>query len=96
MRGIAEERLQELIKGKCDYSIEDLTKYECTELNPWLPIKSAPKDRRILLFYPKHTSTVEDKQIISSSKAVAQYTDEFIKFYITKPTHWQELPPDPE
>lgn len=49
-----------------------------------------------MLFYPKHTSTVEDKQIISSSKAVAQYTDEFIKDCIIKPTHWQELPEDPK
>ena len=51
------------------------------ELNPWLPIADAPKDRDLILFY--HTDL---KEIGRFNKVSCGH----------KPTHYQELPADPE
>lgn len=52
MRGISEERLREIIDnpgyGGLLYGSSLLN--ECTELNPWQPIESAPLKRRLRLF----------------------------------------------
>lgn len=95
MRGITEERLREILKSAMtDHKqdiLEYLIKYECKELNPWQPIETAPRDRRILLF--NHVTIYIG----------GWYVSEYIKDGIwinelgdtTHPTHWQELPWNP-
>lgn len=52
--GISKERLieikQSLPYGQARLNIDRLIKAECTELDPWLPIANAPKDKPIWLF----------------------------------------------
>lgn len=57
---------------------------ECRELNPWLPIdENTPKDRPILLYSPGMENGC--KQFVGN-----------IESAWWKPTHYQELPGDPE
>lgn len=83
MKYISEERLKETLASfnnnfgdiveakRCllDYLLE----FECTELNQWQPIETAPKDRRILLLYEDgdvridwwHHSSQQDNKIVA-------------------------------
>ena len=86
MRGITEGRLREL-ELKCsneqDKSLLRTLVFQCQELNPWQPIDTAPKDRRILLYNPKigiFSGVIGDS----------------ISAWNCDPTHWQELPEDPK
>ena len=93
-RGISEERLREILnlstsgteflQGRAAMLLE-LIHHECKELNPWLPIESAPKDRPIHLFYPADSEWSESKQEIETYEVDPMYR---------QPTHWQELPED--
>lgn len=90
MRGISEERLRKLIENDDYYDsgieksvIYGLIANECHELNPWLPIdENTPKDRKLLMFIPGH------------GKEVMRHSE--IKMWSPNPTHYQELPDDPE
>ena len=96
MRGITEERLKEIkenynqggtSRGLIEYLLDD----ECTELNAWQPIETAPKDRNILVYDPGYGHLVV-------------ICPEFYNLWITvfgikltkPPTHWQELPEYPK
>jgi hypothetical protein len=97
MEGISKERLEQYIEvahlsGDTGYvnAAKDLLQL-CTELNPWLPIESAPKDRHILLFYPEHKVPGGHLEpYIASMK----YNELATIMY--QPTHWQELPGEPK
>lgn len=85
MKYISEERLEKLwsIIVKSDRMdtlvyksdlIRFLIESECEELNPWQPIETAPKDRRILLLYQDgdvrkdwwhHESQQSDNKIVA-------------------------------
>lgn len=87
MRVITEERLRELSKtigadSICAIFIKQVLLAECTELNPWQPIETAPKDRPIMLFYPGYMP-------VNVPYFNPGETD-------LLPTHWQELPEDPK
>ena len=88
MRGITEERLKEMINigWRADY---ETILEECKELNTWMPIESAPKDRRILLFYPD-----VGLQIGFWNVNFKDYSGAYLSQ--CSPTHWQELPEDPK
>jgi hypothetical protein len=93
MRGITEERLKFIFQSLywCSEGCEDtLNKLlrECQEINPWQPIETAPKDRKVLLFYPP-TPRDEPKTIIG-------YADWHNGYVSCNPTHYQELPKGPE
>lgn len=86
--GISKERL-ELINSR-GYSKDlqilllDLIK-ECTELNPWLPIdENTPKDRSVLLYSP------------DMENGCKQFVGNIESAWYWKPTHYQEIPGDPE
>ena len=52
MKYISEERLETLLNNTSYITANDLLRVlinECKELNPWQPIETSPKDRRILL-----------------------------------------------
>lgn len=93
MRGISEKELkdrQDVARRIKDYvrsTLIDELISECKELNPWLPIENAPKDRRLLLH-------VGEPVIgwFNNIKNVWRSTDSN-KLY---PTHYQELPDDPK
>lgn len=91
--GISKERLIELyVENYSEEVTEELLLSECKELDPWLPIdENTPKDRPILLFYPKHktpSGELKPYQVIMKYNALARIMYE--------PTHYQELPGDPE
>ena len=96
MRGITEESLRHVMKmhdmndGKTSLIFSHLFN-ECTELNTWQPIETAPHDRNILVYDPGYGHLVV-------------IWPEFYNLWITvfgikltkPPTHWQELPEDPK
>jgi len=93
MEGISKERLLEM-RNTCDardrYAI-DLIINECTELNPWMPIASAPKDRPIVLSYPE--LGVHDGCWIVDSW-YCELSD--LTQSKEQPAHWCELPDYPK
>lgn len=85
--GISKERLEEILQSnQCTFEREILDEIikECTELNPWLPIEQAPKDRQVLLYVDKGPE---------SYRQWVGYADNNWPWL---PTHWQELPGEPE
>jgi len=98
MQGISKEmlpRLMDKISDLCDnednidyYIIEKLLISECTELNPWLPIEQAPKDREIVVYAPPYDSL---QSLVMKAK---WHPDAgFCIDELRTPTHYQELPP---
>lgn len=86
--GISKERLEDLEDFISAHSTNWLYQeilVECTELNPWLPIdESTPKDRQVLLYVDKGPE---------SCRQWVGYADNNWPWL---PTHYQELPEDPE
>lgn len=87
MRGITEERLREKFEdiywknSSFDKVFEALLS-ECTELNAWQPIETAPLRKKIRLFEIGPNEQCDGEILFESDR----------KFY----THWQELPTDPK
>ena len=99
MRGIEEERLIEIynnfVRQNPEYAclVRSIIA-ECKELNPWLPIEDAPKDRPLWLYTKdlgqlkgQWSNTPRDKHISNWQNT---------RGVIINPTHYQELPADPE
>lgn len=86
MRGITEERLKEVFSWFY-WPTDNEKKFfesllsECTELNAWQPIETAPLNKSIRLF-KKAGYQYEGAIMIESHR----------DFF----THWQELPEDPK
>lgn len=59
-------------------------------MSEWLPIESAPKSERILLFYPAQRG-LPDRIHICDDWSEVEPTRTFFK-----PSHWMPLPPAPE
>lgn len=93
--GVSKERLEKIYNMyRKDLQFEAILGNlirECRELNPWKPIEQAPKDRRIRLYYPASKNGEYERLVIER-----QYTDYFKLHSERLPTHWQELPGDPE
>ena len=85
MRGITEERLKEIKEkmpdGKSKLFVHALIT-QCTELNAWQPIETAPLRKKIRLFEIGPNEQCDGEILFESDR----------KFY----THWQELPKDPK
>lgn len=97
MRGISEERLMEILNNShgSNVVILDALLKECKELNSWQPIESAPRDRRLLLFYPGIQKPYIGQWLDLNGKV--GYWDYIGLMYASdQPTHWQELPEDPK
>ena len=99
MRGIPEERLRELIENDDYYDsgieksvIYGLIANECQELNPWLPIdENTPMNRYLLC-----VNSVGRKDVLrlDGHSNTWRTQDGLAAHYL--PTHYQELPDDPE
>lgn len=94
MRGISEERLRQFRNDFADRSDKRLMEYViregCQELNQWMPIESAPKDREII---------VAGKDVDIHFAIWHERSKCFIArqgFRFTVATHWMELPTAPE
>ena len=96
MRGITEESLRHVMKmhdmndSKTSLIFSHLFN-ECTELNAWQPIETAPKDREILVYAPPYQDLKSLTKIIAYHDSAGYCIDE-----LRYPTHWQELPEDPK
>ena len=109
MIGISKKRLGEIVEIYCDprvkAEINYLIEYECKELNPWLPIdENTPKDRAILA-YNKLTGWYKTKYINGQWPCFGwnqlcgfkiDKADPVASVHYPQPTHYQELPEDPE
>ena len=87
MRGITEERLKEVFiklywSTSDDQELFTALLSECTELNAWQPIETAPLRKKIRLFEIGPNEQCDGEILFESDR----------KFY----THWQELPEDPK
>ena len=87
MRGITEGRLKEIKEkmpdGKSKLFVHALIT-QCTELNAWHPIETAPLGKKLWLF-------------MNGSLGIGRtegklYNDSDRQYF----THWQELPEDPK
>ncbi len=93
MRVITEDMLRELWTGLKEGFVhpnhfESLMFELCTELNPWQPIDSAPKDRPLLIYDGNHQRIclwIEDNQAFLDEWGIAINAQSY-----------QELPEDPE
>lgn len=100
MKYISEERLKEILASfnnnfgdvveakRCllDYLLE----FECTELNQWQTIESAPKDREILVYAPAYQDLRFLISVCKWHESAGFCIDE-----LRQPTHWMELPKPP-
>lgn len=88
---IAAERIEDnkAYHAASKYILESLFA-TCEELNSWLPIEQAPKDRRLLLFYPTFGQVTGQWNEELGWKA-----DQRIIPNDIQPSHFQDLPPDP-
>ena len=92
LRGTTEKRLAHEL-GKLLANGGNLSKGLCEllerkDLTTWHPIETAPKDRRILLFYP---------DLLGTKTMLAQELDRARELYPDyEPSHWAELPEDPK
>ena len=89
-RGISEESIKAIIE---DWSPNDRVKVydkiitQCTELNPWMPIESAPIGK-VLRLYSDGTEPSFGK----GQSTGKLYAESDRKYF----SHWCELPDDPK
>lgn len=94
MRGISKERLKAILRNQIlTPKTQSFVQYliaECQELQePWLPIdENTPKDRELLLYYPN--------MFRSNKKIIGYAFERNVSPMHGSPTHYQELPDDPE
>ena len=94
MKGITEEKLLKLRTKYKSNIVDKLIDYlikECTELNAWQPIETAPKDKNILVYDPGYGQLV-----VIWSKFYSRWITVFGRKLTQPPTHWQELPDEPK
>ena len=94
MRGITEEKLLKLRTKYKSNIVNKLIDYlikECTELNAWQPIETAPKDKYILVYDPGYGQLV-----VIWLEFYNVWMTVFGRKLTHPPTHWQELPEDPK
>ena len=97
MRGITEERLKEVF-SKLYWSRNDEKELfnallsECTELNAWQPIETAPKDKPVLIIF--NDAYLEVARLVNGVWISNDGLD--YCYGQDMPTHWQELPKAPK
>ena len=97
MKGLSEEKIRQLLataesqKNERDICLYgSLLESQIEDINPWREIGTAPKDRRILLFYPD--ARVKIMGGVWNAVNVFFIPDIAIN---NRPSHWRELPAPP-
>jgi len=95
MEGISKERLIDELEISCEPFRRDVINElidECTELNPWMPIESAPDEGSFLVYMPEEKRKIQVAEYHPNVNTIGNN----FAFDLTKPTHWCELPDDPK
>lgn len=93
MIGISKERLKELLTESSPNftrTLKWLIHNECYELDPWLPIEDAPKDRYVRVFAPAYQDLPALQQVCKWHESAGFCIDE-----LRTPTHYKELDDEP-
>ena len=97
MKYISKKRLIEIIsqydKDTPIQFIEDDLYYACQEINPWIPIDKTPEEGNFLVYMPEEH--MRKFQVAYFHKNVSIIGSNFA-FDLSKPTHYCELPKEPE
>lgn len=64
---------------------------KCRELDPWLPIEDAPKDRYVRVFAPAYQDLPALQQVCKWHESAGFCIDE-----LRTPTHYKELDDEPK
>lgn len=73
------------------YELLEILLIECSELDPWLPIKDAPKDKCILVYAPAYQDLPPLQQVCRWHESAGFCIDE-----LRTTTHYKLLPEDPK
>ena len=94
MKGLTEQAVERIIRScNIDHEHKEIAgtlREECKELDPWLPIESAPKDRDILVYAPPYQDLEALQYVCKWHESAGFCIDE-----LRTPTHHKELSPDP-
>ena len=96
MIGISKEKALEIGEqiDSCKYlecSVKEWLLDECVELDPWLPIENAPKDRYVRVFAPAYQDLPSLQQVCKWHESAGFCIDE-----LRTPTHYKELDDEPK
>jgi len=90
MEGISKEKLVEIKElrrdGTSKLFMHTIIRM-CKELDPWLPIENAPWNKPLLVYYPTMEEGLRQRVICRRVNWDSA---------LHKPTHYKELPEDPE
>ena len=96
MIGVSKEKALEIGEqiDSCKYlecSVKEWLLDECVELDPWLPIENAPKDRYVRVFAPAYQDLPSLQQVCKWHESAGFCIDE-----LRTPTHYKELDDEPK
>lgn len=84
MEGISKRRLMGILNSHVAYErLELILLAECTELNPWQTIETAPLNKKIRAYSPR--------SYVKGQHELTLYYESNKRHF----THWQFLPEDP-
>ena len=92
MIGISKEKLANINPWVFETQ-QDLLNFildSCKELDPWLPIENAPKDRYVRVFAPAYQDLPSLQQVCKWHESAGFCIDE-----LRTPTHYKELDDEP-
>lgn len=91
--GISKEYLESIINEEKYGGLLSKLISKCTELDPWLPIETAPKNREILIYF---TGGMKAISIWFNTKNGGYWHVAGDPGYLGQPIHYKELPEDPK
>ena len=94
MIGISKKELVDMLRAEGRLDIKIALNYliqQCHELDPWLPIEDAPKDRYVRVFAPAYQDLPPLQQVCKWHESAGFCIDD-----LRTPTHYKELDDEPK